>query len=100
MGETVATREDGTVEFDKDKLLDLLRGERDRAKAKIKASVAGEDGGQRARYDACEKLHKQISPLDEAAIGNASEAGEWLKQPFPFDLDERLAELAADAILD
>lgn len=92
---TVATVSNGVgaVPLDKQQLLDYLQREAERARTKIESQIPAEAGGLRGRYDACERLRKQISPLKTEDIAKASEAGVWKDEPFPFATEDRLAEL-------
>ena len=101
MAEIVGIIDDGATKrsLDKAALLEYLKVEAGRAKEKISGAFPENQAGLRARYDACNRLHAKVSPLNDKNIAGAVEAGTWSDAPFPIQVENALATLADELML-
>jgi hypothetical protein len=99
--ETVGVLIDGKRKrtFTKPELIEYLKAESDRARRKIQAGGPVDQAGLRARFDACQKMLQQVSPMKESTITQATEAGEWNGIDFPIDVPKHLATLADELMI-
>ncbi len=99
--ETVGVLVDGKRRrtFTKQELIEYLKAESERARGKIQAGGPSDQAGLRARFDACQKMLQQVSPMKESTIAEATKAGKWNDLDFPIDVPGRLSALAEDLMI-